>query len=222
MTFLLSEDKALRESLQGMVVHDQRADGMDIPRQVNVRFGQPDQELAKQTYPYVTIDMIDVNRDPQREMRGTANAEYLKPENFNPLANGFETDLPIPVTIDYQITTYARNPRHDRELISQLMFVKLPLRFGTLSVTEKSTVDGDTTTNEITVRRMDVIDVSKRDAVEEAKRLFMNAITVRISSEIPSRIYRELTKVLEVNVTSPTAENSQGGRFVGIDFTISE
>ena len=216
MTFLISEDKALRETLQGIVVHDQRADGVDIPRQVGVWFGQPDQEARAQNYPYITIDMIDINRDPQREMRGKANADYLLPADVDASTiDGFDVDLPVPVTIDYQVTTYARHPRHDRELLAQLLYKKLPFRFGNISVTEKSVVDGDTTTNYITMRRMDVIDVSKRDAVEQAKRLFMNSVTVRISSEIPSLTYRRLYQVLHVDITGPTTERSEGGRFLG-------
>jgi hypothetical protein len=65
------------------------------------------------------------------------------------------------------------------------------------------------------MRRMDVIDVSKRDAVEQAKRLFMNSVTVRISSEIPSLTYRRLYQVLHVDITGPTTERSEGGRFLG-------
>lgn len=216
MTFLISEDKALRETLQGITVHDQRADGVDIPRQVGVWFGQPDQEARSQSYPYITIDMIDINRDAEREMRGKTNADYLLPAGVDPATiDDFEVDLPIPVTIDYQVTTYARHPRHDRELLAQLLYQKLPFRFGNISVTEKSVVDGGTTTNTITVRRMDVIDVSKRDAVEQAKRLFMNSVTVRISSEIPTLTYRKLYQVLHVDITGPTEERSQNGRYLG-------
>jgi hypothetical protein len=215
MTFLISEDKALRETLQGIVVHDQRSDGVDIPRQVGVWFGQPDQEARAQNYPYITIDMIDINRDPQREMRGKTNADYLLPASVDPTTiDDFEVDLPIPVTLDYQVTTYARHPRHDRELLAQLLYQRLPFRFGNISVTEKSVVVGNTTTNHITMRRMDVIDVSKRDAVEEAKRLFMNSVTVRISSEIPALTYRKLYQVLHVDITGPTTERSQSGRFL--------
>jgi hypothetical protein len=210
MTFLLSEDKALREVLQGITVTDQKADGASTPRSVGVWFGQPDQELRNQSYPYITIDMIDVNHDNSREMRGKTNAPYLVPEGMTiGEGEGFETDLPIPVIIDYQITTYARHPRHDRELLAQLLYGKLPFRFGNLSVTEKSVTSGDTTTNTITVRRMDVIDVAKRDAVEQAKRLFINSVTVRISSEIPQLTYRKLYQVLHIDITSPT-----GGRDV--------
>lgn len=199
MTFMLSEDKALRKLLEGLMVHDQKADGGDIPRQVGVWFGQPDQEIRTQTYPYIIIDMIDIQRDMTREMRGKTSAAYLQPAELNLTGTDtFEVDLPIPVNIDYQVTTYARHPRHDRELVAALLHTKLPLRFGTLE-----TDDG-------TIRRLDVVDVSKRDVVENAKRLFVNAITVRISSEIAPSVYKQLYKVLEVNI-----DDHNEGNFIG-------
>lgn len=198
MTFLLSEDKGLRQLLEGMVVHDQKSDTETVPRQVGVWFGQPDQEIRSQIYPYVTIDMIDVNRDFSREMRGKTSADYLRAMSTVPDEMGFEIDLPIPVNIDYQVTTYARHPRHDREIMAQILAVKLPFRFGTLDLDDN------------TVRRLDVIDVSKRNVVEQAKRLFVNAITVRVSSEIPQSVYKQLYKVLEVHVDDHNEGNFTG------------
>lgn len=211
MTFLLSEDKALRERLQGMVVHDQKADGGETPRQVGVWFGQPDQELRTQSYPYITIDMIDINKDPQREMRGITNVDYLKPDWIDDETQDYQVSLPIPVNIDYQVTTYSRHPRHDREILAQILGGKfLPFRFGTLEVIEKSVTTGEVITNRTTMRRLDVLDVSKRDVTEQAKRLFVNAVTVRVSSEISQGDYRTLYKVLEIDIHNPTAERALG------------
>ena len=206
MTFLLGEDKALREKLQGLVVHDQKADGQDVPRQVGVWFGQPDQELRPQSYPYMTIDMINIQRDTQREHRGITSAEYLKPVNFN--VNGateFEVDLPIPVNLDYQITTYARHPRHDRQIISELLTSRL-LRFGYLEIVEKDVTVDNVETITSTFRRMDLLNVAKRDSTEQAKRLFVNAFTVRVSSEIVQSAYRAYYSVLEVHVDTLTGD----------------
>jgi hypothetical protein len=216
--FLFSEDKALREKMQGMLVYDQKATGDDVPRQVGVWFGQPDQEIRAQQYPYVTIDMIDISRDPAREMRGKTNAAYLESrlsESFDAETQGWETDLPIPVNIDYQITTYARQPRHDRMLVAQLMAEKLPIRAGILELD-----DG-------TVRRLDVMDVAKRDITENQKRLFVNAVTVRVSSEVVQGALTEFQKTATVNITAPIGANA-GGRFgdptfVGVEtITITE
>jgi hypothetical protein len=208
MTFLLSEDAALRNVLQGVTVEDQKSENENTPRQVGVWFGQPDQELRTQNYPYITIDMVDIQRDAQREMRGMASPEYLRPANL-PDTQDFEIHKPIPVNIDYQITSYARNPRHDRQLLAQLLYGKLPFRFGSLSLD-----DG-------TIRRLDVMDVSKRDVTEQAKRLFVNAITVRVSSEIAQDLYQNiLYKVESVHLHNPTILRAQGTtrspHFVGV------
>lgn len=221
MTFLISEDKALREKLQGMVVYDQRSINDDAPRQVAVFFGQPDQEIRNQSYPYVTIDMIGVQRDPSREMRFDASIpDYLQPLNPSSEVEKFVAFELVPVNIDYQITTYARQPRHDREIIAQLLGSKLPLRFGALDVVDDTSTVGTTTTNIVTTRRLDVMDVSKRDTTEQAKRLFMNVITVRVSSELSFGALQNLYQVLEVHIDNPTAQNA-GGRngepyFIGV------
>lgn len=195
MTFLLSEDKALRQNLQGMTVTDQKADADGIPRQVRVFYGQPDQELREQSYPYITIDMIDVQRDPEREMRGMVKPDYLAPADLAENKD-WQIELPIPVNIDYQVTSYARHPYHDRELLSQLLHSNLPFRFGQLSLD-----DG-------TYRRLEVMDVSKRDSTEQAKRLYVNAVTVRVSSEISQTSAVELYKVNNVLISDPIVINS--------------
>lgn len=222
MTFLLSEDKALRQLLQGITVTDQKSEAEEADRQVGVWFGQPDQEIRAQNYPYITIDMIDIARDPAREMRGKVSPDYLDAPvevgpgvEFDPELHNWEIDRPIPVNIDYQITTYARHPRHDRELIAKVLYDRLPFRFGTLNLDDN------------TVRRLDVLDVTKRDITEQAKRLFVNAITVRVSSEIVQGTLKKLYKVLEVHVDDPTPERAGGRnsspRFEGVDsFIITE
>jgi hypothetical protein len=185
----LAEDEALRNHLKGMTVTDQRAANEGVARPVGVWFGQPDQELRDQSYPYITIDMIDVAEARERAMRGVVSPYYLEPELSSD--EGWEMDIPIPLNIDYQVTTFARKPRHDRQILSQLMFDRLRLRFGYLLP------DDDT------VRRLDVLDITKRDTVEAGKRLFMNAITVRVSSEISQSQLKTLYKVQETNISGP-------------------
>ena len=203
MTFMLSEDKALRELMQGLTVHDQKADGSAAgERPVGVWFGQPDQEIRSQSYPYITINLLDVQRDSTREMRGKTNKDYLRSADTDE-EKDFERDLPIPVDLEYQLTVYSRHPRHDRELMAEILFSRLPFRFGTLDLD-----DG-------TSRRLDVLDVTKRDFVEQGKRLFLNAITVRVSSEIVQKTYKELYKVLEVHGDLLSEEYSEN--FVSLD-----
>ena len=211
----LEEDNMLKELLKGITVTDQRADNEQVARPVGVWFGQPDQELRDASYPFITIDLIDVMEDRARAHRGkiidsTSNpiagtsAWYLKPDNL-PSNKGFEIDYPIPLNIDYQITTYSRHPRHDRAILAELLYTRLKFRFATLIG------------NDDTVRRLDVLDVAKRDVVENAKRLFINAFTVRVSSEIPQDMYKEFHKAKTISVTGPAA--TPRGRFTGISYT---
>jgi hypothetical protein len=219
MTFLLSEDEALRNLLKGMVVTDQKSVTEEGPqRQVKVYFGQPDQEIRPQTYPYITIDMIDVAEDFARAHRGRVKPTYIADPatidgdaEFDPETQNWDINFPIPVNIDYQITTYARQPRHDREILAQILYTKIPLRFAVLE------------TNDNTVRRVDVLDISKRDVTEQGKRLFVNAFTVRVSSEIAPELYNKLYKALTLDVTG-TADNPILGRgnFTPITYTITQ
>ena len=74
-------------------------------------------------------------------------------------------------------------------MLSQLLHEKLPLRFGQLTLDDN------------TVRRLEVLDVAKRDSVEQAKRLFINAVTVRVTSEIVQEAYRQYYTVEETVLT---------------------
>ena len=224
MTFLLSEDKALRDLLKGMVVTDQKSDATgSATRNVGVFFGQPDQELRQQSYPYITIDMIDISEDIMRAMRGLVKPNYLpNPDStsdgtvYDPENQNWYIHWPIPVNIDYQITTYCRQPRHDRELLAQIMYNKIPLRFAVLEV--------DNNDAQGTIRRLDVLDISKRDVTEQGKRLFVNSFTVRVSSEISPEVYKTVYKALEVDVTGVTGSTPQGGThppFTAIDSFIT-
>ena len=105
------------------------------------------------------------------------------------------------------------------------MTTVLPVRFGYLSV-DTGIVDGDGNPQH-TLRRLDVMGVSKRDnASEQAKRLFVNAITVQVSSEVAQSTLTTLYKAQTVNVYGATSVNA-GGRpgdpyFAGIDpFTLT-
>jgi hypothetical protein len=226
MTFLLSEDAALRTLLKDMVVTDQKSvTGEGPQRKVGVWFGQPDQEITAQSYPYITIDMIDIAEDFVRAHRGLVKPGYMgDPTNmveatqstqavqYDDAVNDWMIHYPIPVNIDYQITTYARQPRHDREILAQMLYKKIPLRFAVLE------------TDDNTVRRLDVLDISKRDVTEQGKRLFVNAFTVRVSSEIAPETYSKVYKALQVIATGPTTTQSQiigRGTFTPISYNIT-
>jgi len=168
MPFINNEDGALKNLLQGITV----SDAGNPARPVGVFYGQPDKEIRQQAFPYITIDLISVTEASERVQSGWVKLGYT-PEGADPTAN-YETMYPMAINLDYQITTYARQPRHDRQLLAELFKMgRLPVRFGQLYVPE----DG-------TFRRLDTLGFSKRDTTESDKRLFMNVFTVRVSSEV--------------------------------------
>jgi hypothetical protein len=178
MPIILNEDKAIKAMLQGIRV----SDSANAQRPVGVWFGQPDMEIRDQVYPYITIDFIGYSEDFERAHRGMISMPYY-PEGVDPGTVGqngkgskqYTTEVPIPVNLDYQITTYARQPRHDRALMAEMLTgQRIPLRFGEIVVPEDKTV-----------RRMDLLGFSKKDTTDQnGKRLFSNVYNIRISAEV--------------------------------------
>ena len=232
MTFLISEDEALKKLLKGITVTDQKAGStQQTTRNVDVRFGQPDQEISDQKYPYIIIDMIDIAEDTASAMRGMVKPIYLddpatmpavtegdEPAPYDAENNDWSIHWPIPVNIDYQVTTYSRQPRHDREILGQILTTKIPMRFAILEPEDGNSAGMGT------VRRLDLLDIAKRDVTEQGKRLFVNALTVRVSSEITEQTYKQVYKALQINVTGPDNAGSQvigRGTWTPIEYTIS-
>jgi hypothetical protein len=200
VTFLIAEDEALRDQLKGMTVSDNK----EATRPVGVWFGQPDPEIRQQQFPFLTIDLIDVRPAIERMM----SAQQVDPWYFEPqelvddvenVYDSWSMYMPIPVDLDYQVTTFARQPRHDRQIMAQIFENRLPFKFGSLLCREK--VAAQTDEEEVwdaTVRRLDVLGIRKRDTTESGKRLFMNAITVRVSSEMKTPFINRLYKKVQV------------------------
>jgi hypothetical protein len=168
--WLINEDKALRDWLNDIYVSDEKNQN----RKVGVWFGQPDVEITAQTYPYITLDLIDAREATERAMRGRALLHYLPDGGDTPtMYMPFETDWPIPYDLDYQVTTYSRHPRHDRSMMRTMMQDKFGGRMHSLYIPEDDTV-----------RSMFLMGSQKRDSTEDKRRLFSNAYTVRIYSEL--------------------------------------
>lgn len=182
MPLFLSEDAALKDRLTGMTV----SDGNSANRGVGVWFGQPDREIRAQDFPFVIINLIDISEARERVMNeNPVFLPYLTPPEV--LADNQEAlyNRPIPINIDYNVSAFSRHPRHDRQLLNQL-FVRLPQRGGMLGVTHDKEDEG-------TARRLDFLGYSKRDRIEDNKRLFINDFTIRVSSEMYPEVYKTLT-----------------------------
>lgn len=179
MPFIINEDKALKNILSGITV----SDSGNPTRPVGVFYGQPDKEIRSQNYPYITIDLIDIAEDTSRAHRGNIKLTY-KPEGITDTNKIVE--YPIPVDLYYQVSTWSRQPRHDRQLMAALFsYGRLPFRFGSLPITEDDTI-----------RRLDMMGFSKRDTVEGGKRLFSNVYNIRVSAEIFQSQLMQMYKVL--------------------------
>jgi hypothetical protein len=195
MPFIINEDKAIKAMLGGITV----SDSGNPTRPVGVWFGQPDLEIRAQSYPYITIDFLGYNEDFARNHRGELQMPYF-PEGVD-TSEQYMTEFPIPVYLDYQITTWARQPRHDRQPMAVMAVgQRIPLRYGLLVVPEDNTV-----------RRLDFLGFAKKDTTDEnGKRLFSNAYTVRVSAEILPAVLNQIVPVTETNVSL----NSQSTEFV--------
>lgn len=198
MPTLLNEDAALKSLLSGMTV----SDSGNSARPVGVWYGQPDPQIRQQSYPYITIDLIGISEALERTHSGIIEFSYT-PEGYDEDTK-YESQYPIPVDLMYQVTTFARQPRHDRQIIAQLFGPnRLPLRFGMIAIPEDSTV-----------RRLDMLAFSKRDFTETDKRLFSNVYTISISAEF---LRGELDQIYQVLYPPTITLTSQDTIFTQID-----
>jgi hypothetical protein len=198
--FLLDEDRALRDLMKGIVVSDNE----NQTRNVEAWFGHPDIELREQKYPYITVDLIEISEGLDRVHRGDLFFDNDPPAwwGYPSLAPGFKwlTEMPTPVDLHYQIGTWARNPRHDREILRAcIMGGRTSLRAGVLG-----TADGF-------LRRLDYLGHVKRDREEGGKRLFNNVFRVRISSEVPFGVLQQFQTVDSVHLSVRTRADEWRG-----------
>jgi hypothetical protein len=173
-TFLLREDEALKSLLSGITV----TDGKSAARPVKVWFTLPDVEVQSQTFPFITLDLIDIVQSKERQVGG--GTVYSADLGGQVVAeDGVVYSYPEPIAWDlyYQISTFSRHPRHDRELMKQLLQTYTPGKWGYLPLP-----NSDASVYEY--RHMFVDSYAKRDTVVENRRLFRNIITVRVLTEM--------------------------------------
>ena len=177
--FIIAEDAALKAHLAGMTVSDEK----NATRPVKVWFGYPDVEVRAQEFPFITIDLIDINPANDRQNSGVIyDSDYNGTLSAATTAQ-YKYTIPVAYDLVYQITSYARHPRHDRALMMQLLN-KFPSKFGKLAVP-------NFTGTETGYRSMFLDGFVKRDAVESEtgnRRLLRNALSVRVVSEMTPTI----------------------------------
>ena len=195
--FVLAEDSALKTHLNGITVSDDKSNS----RPVKVWYGFPDVEIRDQSFPYITIDLIDILPANERQTYGfitdTDNLGTVTPD-----ANYVYTNqIPVAYDLIYQITSFSRHPRHYRSIIYQLM-TKFPSKYSRLKV---YTPDG----TGFTIRSMFVDGFVKRDTVEGEtgnRRLLRNVYTVRVVSQmtpdVANAVATKLVSTVQVNNTT--------------------
>jgi hypothetical protein len=193
--FIIAEDLALKTHLAGLTVSDEK----NAVRPVKIWFGYPDVEVRAQEFPFITIDLIDIAPANDRQHSGVMY-DIDNNGTRTPGDDMYRYDIPVAYDIIYQVTSYARHPRHDRALMFQLLN-KFPSKFGKLAVPNQLGT-------ETGYRSMFLDGFVKRDAVEGEtgnRRLLRNALSVRIVSEMSPTLVNALTPVNEVFVdTDPT------------------
>ena len=192
--FILAEDAALKSYLAGIVVRDDTSN----QKPVKVWYGYPDLELRDQSFPFITIDLIDVLPANNRQTSGRQYDSDFQ-GTVTPQDNTYYSyDIPVAYDLSYQVTTYARHPRHDRALMLELLR-RFPSKYGKLSIPNEL---GTESSN----RSLFLDGFIKRDAVDGEtgnRRLLRNVFSVRIVSEMsPSLAAQALTAVQTVDITT--------------------
>lgn len=220
--FLLAEDAAVKARFSNISVSDDK----NATRIAKVFFRYPEGETEKQ-YPFITIENVGLvhNRQLQHSEQSyyfatggsgasIGSVAYLDyyPSELNAAGMAAElassgafyirTDSFVPVTLIYQISTYARSALHDRQLTGKILRRVAPFRRGFIEVPE----DG-------TIRRFDLMSWGNSDLLDGEsgyrKRIFRKVYTIQMSAEIPASDLVGVKQVASVvgNITNADNEN---------------
>jgi hypothetical protein len=202
MSFILSEDLALKTLLTGIVV----ADDKNATRSVGVWFSNPDLESRAQSYPYITIELLDFDPATYRQHSGVFQDNDLQ-GTIAPSGNiVYNYEIPVAWDLMYQITTYSRHPRHDRAIIAHLLNQVFISKRGYLAV------PNDLAT-ETSYRHLILEEFTKRDTIEDNRRLYRNVFTVTVSSEGTTATYTTVTNTVStVNINKSTTADIPSGQ----------
>jgi hypothetical protein len=170
------EDMGLKSLLQGVTVTDLNAPG-DTPRPVPVWFHNPEREERRITYPNITINFTGERIAHEREHRGWVPVWYRYLQDIP-----FPTDpvyvappsinWPIPLDFDYTVTASARINQHISQISAALTQGRLHPRFAVVECPGG------------TIRRLEVLGVTRANGMESDKRLFRQVYQVRIPTEV--------------------------------------
>lgn len=179
--FLLAEEKALKQKFKGWVtVEDFHRQGSDA-RPVAVYFRYPQNELREVEFPFITLDLNDIQFAASRAHNWHHfPTTYIPPGYDDPNPGTNETTVavnpPEPVILIFQIITWSRDPRHDRQIMQKMMTDPhlLPERVGYLYIEEDDT--------QRSMFRIGHQPVVTRD--EDGERIFQHVFQASVFSEV--------------------------------------
>jgi hypothetical protein len=200
--FILAEDRAIKALISDLTVSDEK----NPSRPVKVWYGYPDVEVRDQTWPYITIDLVDVSPANDRQHYGyISDSDYRGTKE--PIT-GLDYVYQVPVAYDlmYQLTTYSRHPRHDRDLIYKLLN-KFPSKYSYLLVPNQLGT-------QYTSRTVFFDGFVKRDMIETDsgnRRVLRNVFTLRVASEMtPLQAASAVGQVETVLINATTSHIPSG------------
>ena len=193
-SFIFAEDAALKSHLQGITVSDLK----DNERDVKVWFGYPDVELRAQEYPYMVIDLYDIQPANDRQAGGIWLDNTNRGTEVPSATQTYAYYAPQTYDLYYQVSSYSRHPRHDRAIMLYMLNQKIPGKFGHLLVPQQNGIG-------TVARHMFLEGFVKRDSVEDGRRLFRNVFSIRVVSEMtPLQALQATPQVETVNIVTPT------------------
>lgn len=201
MSFILSEDLALKTLLTGITVTDEK----NANRAVGVWFSNPDVESRTQSYPYITIELIDFNWASYRQQSGMFSDNDLQGTIAPDGVKEYVYEIPTTWDLTYQITTYARHPRHDRAILAHLLNKVFIAKRGYLPV------PNDLGT-ETSYRHLVLEEFIKRDTIEDNRRLYRSVFTITVTSEGTVATALETRAVSSVKINKYTTADIPPGQ----------
>lgn len=190
--FILAEDQALKAKLSGLQVTYPTA------KNVGVWFRWPNKELREVERPFITIDLIDVVKASHREHAGGPFELEYRPYGYtdrvlDTAAGAVATDWPVPYDLIYGITTWASDPRHDRQLMAKLLgdLNLIPHRLGLLYIPDDQTY-----------RRLDTLDIRDHTGLDSNNDTeFRRTFTIRVESELFTAFVEEVLRPARLTLT---------------------
>jgi hypothetical protein len=196
MPWIDEEDDLLKTKLQGFVVTDARAPG---GRGVKVWYRHPEMELREQDYPFMVIDLIGVGEALDRAQRGgqmRPTVTGYRPPEYTGTTEGriHVTEWPVAMDLSYQVTTYARNIQHDRQMM-RAFWTQFPGRYGSLGGKASPYV------RPFSAQMMGMVPGDRLD--EFGKRQFRKMFTLKVFSELWASPIHDVHQLENIDLLFP-------------------